>query len=321
MSETKEMTGRTALSSLTDTDRVYVERNGTLEPTTFAALAKAVRDGIKVGGRNLLKQSNIEKSVVSEDSGYGAYLFSQPLEIGKTYMVTACISVDSPLSRLVISLNGASFHNVVQFYNVPSCDKEIFTGLITLTRASQSFYVWKASGRFTLHWATLTEGTVESGGWFPAPEDLESAKSGGVICSTLYAITPPGEKGGLQYECNDGTFRGYAQEYSCGCYGLPWNGEGAFGRGDSAGEIHNGRFYARIGADEVFRIRKHSAISATGGDEPRRSRHYPKGDGNEQRSTECSYARVPSRDVEAVVQGSGNSALLIEARRRKEVMV
>ena len=179
MSKTLEMTAQPAVSSIGETDRLYVESGGSLHPIAFSALAKAVRESIKIGGRNLLKQSNIEKSVVSEDSGYGAYFFSQPLEIGKTYMVTACISVDSPLSRLVISLNGASFHNVVQFYNVSSCDKKIFTGLITLTRASQSFYVWKASGRFTLHWATLTEGTVESGGWFPAPEDLESAKSGG----------------------------------------------------------------------------------------------------------------------------------------------
>lgn len=204
------MTGRTALGSLTDTDRLYVERDGSLEPTTFAALAKAVRETVKVGGRNLVLDSN---TLHSGDYGLGKLTLSEPWEPGKSYIMTLW---DVTL--------GEGKQNLVQIWNkggavvLFACKEQsdgTFRGTFTPT---SSLDITKA-GEFNVHVfpkdvktmssfgrAKFEEGNIPTA-WSPAPEDLESAISGGVICSTLYA--PTGQEGGQHervYGYNSDTF-------------------------------------------------------------------------------------------------------------------
>ena len=317
MSEILEMTQQTAVSSIGSTDRLYVESGGRLRPVTLDTLAKAVRETVKVGGRNLLLNSS--QDVANSIYNTASYYLTDSMKNGDECVLTLWGELGEGRSMFKIHNSGDD----CRLCDMAKISEGVYRGTFNWqeNRANNFIKVFAYPGNLQSV-SRITRIKLERGNiatdWTPAPEDLESAKSGGVIQFTLYADSHL-QKGGSQYECNDGTFRGYAQGYSCGCYGLPWICEGAFGRGDSTGEIHNRRLYARIGADEVFRSREHSAISATGGDEPWCSRHYPKGDADRQRSSECGHACLPSRGVEAVVQVYPDSRYLIAVKRRKEV--
>ena len=312
-----EMTQQTAVSSIGSADRLYVESGGRLRPVTLDTLAKAVRETVKVGGRNLLLNSS--QDVANSIYNTASYYLTDSMKNGDECVLTLWGELGEGRSMFKIHNSGDD----CRLCDMAKISEGVYRGTFNWqeNRANNFIKVFAYPGNLQSV-SRITRIKLERGNiatdWTPAPEDLESAKSGGVIQFTLYADSRL-QKGGPQYECADGINKRYPETYSCGCYGLPWNGEGAFGRGDSAGEIHNRRFYTRIGADEVFRAREHSAIIASGGDEPRRSRHYPKGDADKRRSSECSYARVPSRGVEAVVQVYRDSRYLISVKRRKEV--
>ena len=159
------------VSTLAGTDLVVgADSGGTLKPITLDNLLALVRSNLQIGGRNLLRSSNIERSVSGASKGIGYSL--APLEIGKTYMVTLCISVTERVPRAVFSFHGSSFYNTLQEWGIDPCEKKIISQLVTVTRATAGGYFWIENGNATCHWATVTESNVPSGGWFPAPEDL-----------------------------------------------------------------------------------------------------------------------------------------------------
>ena len=159
------------VSTLAGTDLVVgTDSGGTLKPITLDNLLALVRSNLQIGGRNLLRSSNIERSVSGASKGIGYSL--APLEIGKTYMVTLCISVTERVPRAVFSFHGSSFYNTLQEWGIDPCEKKIISQLVTVTRATAGGYFWIENGNATCHWATVTESNVPSAGWFPAPEDL-----------------------------------------------------------------------------------------------------------------------------------------------------
>lgn len=173
MTTTKKLTDSTVpkLTTIADTAIVAVfdPASGAVSKTDFATLKQAVRDSIKIGHRNLLRFSLRDDPI--SDTQRTAYSLS-PLVIGKTYTVTICISVTTVLPRLVFSFQGSSFYDIMQRYSVQPGEKMILSGQVTVTRQTQSGYLWTNGGNATCHWATVTEGNMPSTDWFPAPEDL-----------------------------------------------------------------------------------------------------------------------------------------------------
>ncbi len=203
-----------AVSSISGTDLVMVSApGGGYHPIPFTSLMTAIRNGIQIGGRNLLKNSNTAKTTAQ------TYEFSKALEIGKTYTLTACISLAAKDSRIALSLNGASFYDAFVEYESSACVNRIVTKTVKLTNPSVNFYVFGKDGKITCHWATVTEGNMPSTCWFPAPEDIASGNwRGGVNQRFTISYNLPSdecEKGGA-HDADEGA--GGCAESSAGGY-------------------------------------------------------------------------------------------------------
>lgn len=225
MSKTLEMTAQPAVSSIGETDRLYVESGGSLHPIAFSALAKAVRESIKIGGRNLLLDSGIPHANTYKIANYK---LSEPWQPGKTYIMTVW---GVELAEGKTNFQAWNKGGVKALIELKLQSDGTYRGTFTptsaldLTKADEiGIYAFPQSvaGVNSLTRAKFEEGNIPTD-WTPAPEDLESAKSGGVICSTLYALT--GQEGGQRDEqgakhlrCTPG-FGSYSTQYPVSAIG------------------------------------------------------------------------------------------------------
>ncbi|MBD5310573.1 MAG: hypothetical protein HDS13_00190 [Bacteroides sp.] len=140
-------------------------------------LAAAVRRTIAAGHRNFLLNSDTEKQ--SKTGSIASYNFSEDLEIGKTYTITACITVGSDVTKFVLGMNGGNLYDTLTVTAPTQGERLMFHTTLTLTHKNTTVNVYTyGGGTITCHWITITEGNIPSAGWFPAPEDKSA--SGGV---------------------------------------------------------------------------------------------------------------------------------------------
>ncbi len=178
MSEKIEIMNQTALTALTDSDRLFVESGGTLRPVTLENLAKAVRGTMQVGGRNLLLNSG--ERIDNSNYPIKSYYLSESLKEGEPIVITLWGELAEGKRDFVI-------HN--------SGDMCAIGGLV---KVAEGVYQLKATwkehnannhirifpypnsikGNSVIEKIKLERGNIATD-WTPAPEDLESAKSGG----------------------------------------------------------------------------------------------------------------------------------------------
>lgn len=136
-------------------------------------------DGIEVGGRNLVLNSN----VLYQNSNYliAEYTLSRPMEVGKTYTVTVKGKVENSNGGLAILRNFGS--NFMGSSNVDVISDDLYQ--VTVEATNDTFntdnirlYNYPRDTRISadIEWIKLEEGNKGTD-WTPAPEDIERAIS------------------------------------------------------------------------------------------------------------------------------------------------
>lgn len=136
-------------------------------------------DGIEVGGRNLVLNSN----VLYQNSSYriAEYTLSRPMEVGKTYTVTVKGKVENSNGGLAILRNFGS--NFMGSSNVDVISDDLYQ--VTVEATNDTFntdnirlYNYPRDTRISadIEWIKLEEGNIPTD-WTPAPEDIERAIS------------------------------------------------------------------------------------------------------------------------------------------------
>ena len=246
MSEILEMTQQTAVSSIGSADRLYVESGGRLRPVSLDTLAKAVRETVKVGGRNLLLNSS--QNVANSIYNTASYYLTDSMKNGDECVLTLWGELGEGRSMFKIHNSGDD----CRLCDMAKISEGVYRGTFNWqeNRANNFIKVFAYPGNLQSV-SRITRIKLERGNiatdWTPAPEDLESAKSGGVIQFTLYADSRL-QKGGSQYECNEGINQQYTETYSCGCYGLSWSGNRTFGGDNADGDLSDSHVYPKLRA-------------------------------------------------------------------------
>ena len=182
-----EMTAQPAVSSIGETDRLYVESGGSLHPIAFSALAKSVRESIKIGGRNLLLDSGIPHANTYKIANYK---LSEPWQPGKTYIMTVW---GVELAEGKTNFQAWNKGGVKALIELKLQSDGTYRGTFTptsaldLTKADEiGIYAFPQSvaGVNSLTRAKFEEGNIPTD-WTPAPEDLVSAKSGGNLFHSI----------------------------------------------------------------------------------------------------------------------------------------
>lgn len=200
-----------SVSSIADTALVAVfdPTTGKASRTTFEALKQAVRDSIKIGGRNYLLNS--ERKTLT-NATYGVCKvgeLSEPMKVGDTYIIS-CEEKSEELSNIAYLTVGAT----------TSSDKRSIEFDTPFVAAYGFKYVWIWANNKTLTGAINMEVKkmkVECGNivtdWTPAPED----NWGGVI----FYLSATCEKGEPRHDRNEGAHeRGFDRHVEL-CNGLP----------------------------------------------------------------------------------------------------
>ena len=155
------------------------------EANANAAAAKDSVDNIQIGGRNLIKQSNIEHT--SNAYKIVTYKPTSYLVAGETYTMSLCVTPAENVTKLIPYVSGAYTPLVTLVPN--GTTKQIISGTFTA-----SYYDGRTpednpsygnidifrlpnngtvTGETTIHWIKVEKGNKPTD-WTPAPEDVDN---------------------------------------------------------------------------------------------------------------------------------------------------
>ncbi len=155
------------------------------EANANAAAAKDSVDNLQIGGRNLIKQSNIEHA----SSGYKivTYKPASYLVAGETYTLSLCVTPAENVTKLIPYVSGAYMPLVTLVPNGTS--KQIISGTFTVaysdgrTPEDNAAYgnidIFRlpndgtVTGETIIHWIKVEKGNKPTD-WTPAPEDVDN---------------------------------------------------------------------------------------------------------------------------------------------------
>ncbi len=155
------------------------------EANANAAAAKDSVDNLQIGGRNLIKQSNIEHA----SSGYKivTYKPTSYLVAGETYTLSLCVTPAENVTKLIPYVSGAYMPLVTLVPNGTS--KQIISGTFTVaysdgrTPEDNAAYgnidIFRlpndgtVTGETIIHWIKVEKGNKPTD-WTPAPEDVDN---------------------------------------------------------------------------------------------------------------------------------------------------
>ena len=220
MSDVRKVT-EGAVTSIADADLVMCSIGGTYHPISFANLMAAVRGGIQIGGRNLLKGTYSAAVLNGQGTASKYYPYAQviswPEWVGK-YMTISfdydCENVatgaSAMSSRIVLSVSIEVSSKTLYYEavvgiplsstNYSASGRKVFTFKVpegaSGTKTTQALNIQVLSGNVRVWNVKIEEGNMATA-WTPAPEDIASGAWGGVIgLHTInYAIN---KKGGLR---------------------------------------------------------------------------------------------------------------------------
>lgn len=155
------------------------------EANANAAAAKDSVDNLQIGGRNLIKQSNIEYA--SSDYKIVTYKPTSYLVAGETYTLSLCVTPAENITKLIPYVSGAYMPLVTLVPNGTS--KQIISGTFTAaysdgrTPEDNAAYgnidIFRfpndgtVTGETIIHWIKVEKGNKPTD-WTPAPEDVDN---------------------------------------------------------------------------------------------------------------------------------------------------
>lgn len=155
------------------------------EANANAAAAKDSVDNLQIGGRNLIKQSNIEHA--SSEYKIVTYKPTSYLVAGETYTLSLCVTPAENVTKLIPYVSGAYTPLVTLVPNGTS--KQIISGTFTASYSDGRTPEDDASygnidifrlpnngtvtGETTIHWIKVEKGNKPTD-WTPAPEDVDN---------------------------------------------------------------------------------------------------------------------------------------------------
>lgn len=155
------------------------------EANANAAAAKDSVDNLQIGGRNLIKQSNIEH--VSSDYKIVTYKPTSYLVAGETYTLSLCVTPAENVTKFVPYVSGAYTPLVTLVPN--GTTKQIISGTFTASyydgrtpednAAYGNIDIFRlpnngtVTGETTIHWIKVEKGNKPTD-WTPAPEDVDN---------------------------------------------------------------------------------------------------------------------------------------------------
>jgi hypothetical protein len=143
-------------------------------------------NAIKLGGRNLLIDSGVERT----NNEYCAawYTPSSPLVAGETYTATICVAPAEGVTRFALFLSGGYSHR--GDFSISGTEKQIISATFTAVYANGKspsdnevynhiqFYRYPNDGTVTsnstIHWVKIEKGNKATD-WTPAPEDVDTS--------------------------------------------------------------------------------------------------------------------------------------------------
>ncbi|MDE6794106.1 MAG: hypothetical protein K2J63_02240, partial [Muribaculaceae bacterium] len=152
---------------------------------------KAVRGGIQIGGRNLLKNSSVAKSA----SYYlGSYDLSEPWEIGQTYVMTIYGNLGNDAGPYFRVWDGRGFATIITCSKVSDGIYRGFFSPVTMqreyTKQERSVLKIYTSSNQAVSKSSISKVMFERGNiatdYTPAPEDIASGSWGGNWFITNY---------------------------------------------------------------------------------------------------------------------------------------
>lgn len=155
------------------------------EANANAASAKDSVDNLQIGGRNLIKQSNIEHA--SSEYKIVTYKPTSYLVAGETYTLSLCVTPAENVTKLIPYVSGAYTPLVTLVPNGTS--KQIISGTFTASYSDGrtpednpsygNIDIFRlpnngtVTGETTIHWIKVEKGNKPTD-WTPAPEDVDN---------------------------------------------------------------------------------------------------------------------------------------------------
>ena len=155
------------------------------EANANAAAAKDSVDNLQIGGRNLIKKSNIEHA--SSEYKIVTYKPTSYLVAGETYTMSLCVTPAENVTKLIPYVSGAYTPLVTLVPN--GTTKQIISGTFTAayydgrTPEDNAAYgnidIFRlpnngtVTGETTIHWIKVEKGNKPTD-WTPAPEDVDN---------------------------------------------------------------------------------------------------------------------------------------------------
>lgn len=183
MSETLELKNQPLSGVLDMNDSVFIESGGTLRRVTLGTLAKAVRDTIKVGGRNLLKDTANFVINTTGTKWLSSKIVDSVLDLNSMAPLTFSCKyrkIGNPIGRIAIgAIRGSDWWDRVGF----DADTLPVDGVIVKTfepnkSATQFSLFAQSQSGVELYNFKLERGNMATD-WSPAPEDLLPQLGGG----------------------------------------------------------------------------------------------------------------------------------------------
>lgn len=155
------------------------------EANANAAAAKDSVDNLQIGGRNLIKKSNVEYK--SSEYKIVTYKPTSYLVAGETYTLSLCVTPAENVTKLIPYVSGAYTPLVTLVPNGTS--KQIISGTFTASYADGrtpednaaygNIDIFRlpnngtVTGETTIHWIKVEKGNKPTD-WTPAPEDVDN---------------------------------------------------------------------------------------------------------------------------------------------------
>lgn len=172
MSEAIKLSDFPLQTSLADTDSIILDGHR----ITAASFLAAVRSSIKVGGRNLMKNTKGGHGPVeSSATDYGWWQLTESCIVGQTYTIS--FECDEDVSGIALDLRYSTFSYFQYAVRKAGINRYFATGVWRQQNAS-AFTLGFWAGNKTLKNIKLERGNIPTD-WSPAPEDLLSGLGGG----------------------------------------------------------------------------------------------------------------------------------------------
>lgn len=155
------------------------------EANANAAAAKDSVDNLQIGGRNLIKKSNVEYT--SSAYKIATYKPTSYLVAGETYTLSLCVTPAENVTKLIPYVSGTYMRLVTLVPNGTS--KQIISGTFTASYADGrtpednpaygNIDIFRlpnngtVTGETTIHWIKVEKGNKPTD-WTPAPEDVDN---------------------------------------------------------------------------------------------------------------------------------------------------